>query len=68
MTTVTTSRPATPAEMQAEIDRLTEAHARQYDEIERLRQVMVEAARILEIDGDEWGVAHLLRCGLEKKP
>lgn len=34
---------------------------RQAAQIERMRAAMLEGARILEADGDEWGVAHLLR-------
>lgn len=35
------------------------------DEIARMRAAIVEGARILELDGDEWGVAHLLREALQ---
>lgn len=38
MSTVTTARPATMDELQAEIDRLHEGHAKIYDEAQRLRE------------------------------
>lgn len=41
------------------------ATAQQTARIERLRAAMLEGARILDADGDEWGVAHLLRDALE---
>lgn len=42
MATITTSRPATQDEMQAEIDRLHEAHAQMFDEAQRLRRHLME--------------------------
>jgi hypothetical protein len=43
------------------IDTLKAEHERLSAENAHLRQAMTEGARLLEIDGDERGVAHLLR-------
>lgn len=48
MTTITTSRPATLDEMQAEIDRMRDSHARMYDEFARVRSDNEKLCRVLK--------------------
>lgn len=59
MAIVTITRPATMDELQAEIDRLHEGHARIYDENQRLRKELREA-----LDTNDFDAKRLRRLAL----